>query len=81
MERHGPLPEAGDVLVSRVTATREYFLTVVPTADCVMRATANTAVKAGLELAQELDVDLWLTEDHIHFLKVAIFRAQRQRSN
>ena len=42
-------------------------MTIVPTSECVLRGIANSAVTAGLDLAQQLGVDLWLTEDHIHF--------------
>lgn len=79
MGRNGPGPEPGDLLVSRATATRDYLVTIVPTSECVLRGIANSAVTAGLDLAQQLGVDLWLTEDHIHFLRLAAFRPQQQR--
>jgi hypothetical protein len=72
-------PEPGDLLVSRGTATREYLVTIIPTSDCVLRGIANSAVTAGLDLAQQLGVDLWLTDDHIYFLRLAAFRSLRQR--
>ena len=53
-------------------------MTIVPTSECVLRGTANTAVMAGLDLAEQLGVDLWLSEDHIHFLRRAAFRPQQQ---
>ena len=56
-------PEQGDLLVSRATATREYLVTIVPTSECVLRGVATRALTAGLDLAQQLGVDLWLTED------------------
>ena len=70
-------PEPGDLLVSRTTATTEYLVVIIPTCDCVLRGLANSVVVAGLDLAQELGVDLWLTEDHIHFLRLAAFRSER----
>ena len=79
MGRNGPGPEPGDLLVSRATATRDYVVTIVPASECVLRGIANSAVTAGLDLAQQLGVDLWLTEDHIHFLRLATFRPQQQR--
>jgi hypothetical protein len=45
----------------------------------VLRGIANSAVTTGLDLAQQLGVDLWLTEDHIHFLRLATFRPRRHR--
>ena len=78
MGRNGPGPEQGDLLVSRATATREFLVTIVPTSEIVLRGIANSAVTAGLDLAEQLGVDLWLTEDHIHFLRLASFRPQRQ---
>ena len=79
MARNGPQPEPGDLLVSRSTATREFLVTIVPTSEIVLRGIANSAVTTGLDLAQQLGVDLWLTEDHIHFLRLAAFRPERQR--
>ena len=80
MGRSGPGPEPGDLLVSRATATREFLVTIVPTPDVVLRGIANSAVTTGLDLAQQLGVDLWLTEDHIHFLRLATFRPHGHRS-
>ena len=79
MGRNGPGPEPGDLLVSPATATREFLVTIVPTSDVVLRGVANSAVTTGLDLAQQLEVDLWLTEDHIHFLRLATFRSPRRR--
>jgi hypothetical protein len=79
MGRNGPGPEPGDLLVSRATATREFLVTIVPTSEIVLRGIANTAVTTGLDLAQQLGVDLWLTEDHVHFLRLATFRSPRSR--
>jgi hypothetical protein len=45
----------------------------------VLCGIANSAVTAGLDLAHQLGVDLWLTEDHVHFLRLAVFRPKQQR--
>ena len=65
----------GDVLVSNLTATVEYDVSIVGGAvDCTGVHYAP-AVARATTLAAERQVDAWLTEDHIHFLKIACCRA------
>jgi hypothetical protein len=63
-------PQTGDVLVSNVTATVEYDVSLVggPVVFTGMHYAA--AVARAHELATECRVAAWLTEDHTHFLKI-----------
>ena len=67
-------PQTGDVLVSNVTATVEYDVSIVggPVVfTCVHYAAAVARAQA---LATERRLDAWHTEDHTHFLKIAFCR-------
>lgn len=68
-------PRHGDVLVSNPTATVEHVIGIVPNAPHESRPTHDTAVDRARELAKELGVDAWLTEDHTHFMRIATNRA------
>jgi len=63
-------PRRGDVLVSNPTATRECVISIVPRRPHLTYPTHDAAVERGRELARELGVDAWLTEDHTHFMKI-----------
>ncbi len=64
------LPRPGDVLVSNPIATRECVVSIVPRPPHLTYPTHDAAVARGRELARELGVDAWLTEDHTHFMKI-----------
>ncbi|HEV8346324.1 MAG TPA: hypothetical protein VGQ16_07110 [Vicinamibacterales bacterium] len=74
-EEHEPprMPETGDVVVSNPSATVDYDVIVVPH-HAVLCARHDVAVAKGQELAERLGVDLWLTQDHTHFLRLASYR-------
>jgi hypothetical protein len=74
-EEHEPprMPEQGDVVVSNPSATVDYDVIVVPRHP-VLCARRDVAVAKGRDLAERLGVDLWLTQDHTHFLKLASYR-------
>lgn len=74
-EEYGParIPETGDVLVANTSATTEYDVSMVPN-HSHMCARHDMAVANGRELAERLGVDLWLTQDHTHFLRLASYR-------
>jgi hypothetical protein len=72
-----PFPEPGDLLVARPTASLEYELTRLPDSESVMRGRCARTITVGLQMAQSLCVDLWLTEDYIHFLRLAANRGLR----
>jgi hypothetical protein len=76
-ERHEPprIPRTGDVVVSNPSATVDYDVIVMPR-HAVLCARHDVAVAKGRELAERLGVDLWLTQDHTHFLKLASYREQ-----
>jgi hypothetical protein len=74
MRKREQLPQMGDVLISKPTASRDHDVCVIPDAETVVRGSHDVAVAGGRELAQRLGVDLWLTEDHIHFLRLATHR-------
>jgi len=68
-----PIPETGDVVISNPSATVDYDISVVPQQSC-LSARRDVAVAKGQELAEQLGVDLWLTQDHTHFLRLASYR-------
>jgi len=70
-----PLPETGDVVVSNPSATVDYEVSIVPNRSR-MSARHDVAVAKGQELAERLGVDLWLTQDHTHFLRLASYREE-----
>jgi hypothetical protein len=67
-------PQVGDVLVSNPTATLDHDLSIVPNTPHVICPTHDVAVARGHELARDLGVDVWLTEDHTHFIKLGSYR-------
>jgi hypothetical protein len=67
-------PQNGDVLVSKDTARVEHEVSIVPEARASMCPNHDEAIKEANKLAKERGVDAWLTEDHIHFVKVASHR-------
>ena len=67
-------PQTGDVLVCRRVAEKEHEISIVPKAPHMVGASHDWAVARGRELAERLRVDAWLSEDHIHFLKLASHR-------
>ena len=60
----------GDVLVSNLTATVEYDVSIVGGAVDSAGVHYAAAVARARTLAATRRVDAWLTEDHIHFLKI-----------
>lgn len=69
-------PRSGDVLISNRGATISHEVSVVGGSlfeSCPNRA---RALARGHQIAGEREVDLWLTEDHIHFMLLASYRAQ-----
>lgn len=40
----------------------------------VTHARHDLAISVGREAAQQLGVDLWMTDDHTHFLRLATYR-------
>ena len=68
------VPQNGDVLVSNRTATVEHEISIVPDRPDLVCRNHNTAVAKAHELGRARQVDVWLTEDHTHFLKLASYR-------
>jgi hypothetical protein len=71
------VPRPGDVLVSKPTATLEHDISIVPNPPHLSFATHDAAIQKARELAEDLRVDLWLSEDHIHFLRLASYGDSR----
>jgi hypothetical protein len=67
-------PQSGDILVSRSSGNVEHQIGVVPDAPLVSCPTHDRAVTKACALAQERGVDAWLTEESIHFLRLASYR-------
>lgn len=67
-------PKTGDVLVSNLTATVEYDVSIVGGPVDSTGAHYTAAVGRAKTLAAERRVDAWLTEDHIHFLRIPFCR-------
>jgi hypothetical protein len=72
-------PRQGDVLVSKPTATVEHEISIVPEQPHIVCPTHDSAVAKAYELAEALQVDAWLTEDHTHFMRIASGRAATAR--
>ena len=70
------IPQTGDVLVSKSSARVEHDVSIVPAEPVLVCPTHDTAVEKARELARDRRVDAWLTEDHVHFLKLATYRAR-----
>lgn len=67
-------PQNGDILVSKDSARVEHEVSIVPAATASVCPNHDAAVRQARELAKERCVDAWLTEDHIHFVRVASHR-------
>lgn len=77
--REPAVPLQGDVLVSNPTATIEHEIGIVPEKPHIFCPTHDTAVAKARELAETLQVDAWLTEDHTHFMRIASCRSAMAR--
>lgn len=67
-------PQAGDVLVSNLTATVEYDVSIIGGPVVFTGVHYAVAVAQAQQLAAARRIDAWLTEDHTHFLKIAFCR-------
>jgi hypothetical protein len=75
-------PQPGDILVSRSSGNVEHQISVVPQLPQESCPTHASAVGKASALARERGVDAWLTEDLIHFMRLASYRtepAQQER--
>jgi hypothetical protein len=68
------MPQPRDVLVSNRSASLEHDVSIVPEPPHLMCGNRQAALARGRELAETLRVDLWLTEDHTHFMLIASHR-------
>jgi hypothetical protein len=68
------LPQDGDVLVARAGATGQYSVAVVPEHPHLQYERRSRAMEGAWRLARDRAVDAWLTEDLIHFGRLAHFR-------
>lgn len=68
------LPQDGDILVSNPTATVEHEISIVPRRPHITCANHDQGVAEGRQLAKELEVNAWLTEDNRHFMLVGTYR-------
>jgi hypothetical protein len=69
------IPKPGDVLITKRLAVVERHISIVPHAPHVTCPTHDEALAAACALAEETHTDAWLTEDRIHFLKLASHRS------
>jgi hypothetical protein len=67
-------PQDGDILVSKPTASVEHQICIIPRPPHITCANHDRAVARGHQLAEQLNVDLWLTEDNRHFMRLATYR-------
>jgi hypothetical protein len=67
-------PQTGDILVSNRSATTDHDVSVVPERPQFVCPNHHTAVEKAHELAKARAVDVWLTEDHTHFMKLGTYR-------
>jgi hypothetical protein len=71
-----PLPQPGDVLVSRCSARSDvYAISVIPGPSRVVVGVHDQAVETVRRVAQLHAVDGWYTCDHTHFVCVARHRS------
>ena len=68
------VPQDGDVLVARASATGQYSVAIVPEKPHLSYERRLRAVEGARVLAHDRTVDAWLTEDLIHFMRMAHFR-------
>ena len=68
------IPVPGDVLISNPTATVEHCVTIVPGAETILSTNHDRAIARAHEIGRDRHVDVWLTEDHTHFLKLGSYR-------
>jgi hypothetical protein len=68
------VPQDGDVLASRSCATGQYNVAVVPERPHLTQKRRLLALEMARLLARDRAVDAWLTEDLIHFMRLARFR-------
>jgi hypothetical protein len=73
-------PQTGDVLVSNPTATIEHCVTIVGESFVETCPNHDSALTKARELARSRHVDVWLTEDHTHFLKIVSYRRNNGRT-
>jgi len=71
-------PRSGDVLVSKVTARVEYEVTDGTARLVSAHPNQASGMARAVELAKERKVDAWLTQDHIHFVKISSQRVESQ---
>lgn len=62
------------MLASKVAASVEYLVTVLPGRSGKLCPNHRTAVIESTELARARCVDAWVSEDHAHFVQIASFR-------
>jgi hypothetical protein len=74
------LPQAGDILVSNRSATTDHDVSIVPNRAERVYPNHKAAVARAHELAQARQVDVWLTADHTHFLKLGSYRREAVRA-
>lgn len=67
-------PRPTDMLVSIRSATTDHEVSVVPARATLVFPNHDAAVAKAHELARQGHVDLWLTEDHTHFIKLGSYR-------
>ena len=67
-------PQPADILVSIRSATTDHEVSVVPADATLVFPNYIAAIAKARELAKERHVDLWVTEDHTHFMKLASYR-------
>ena len=68
------IPEPGDVLITKRLAVVERDISIVPHAPHVPCPTHDEARAIACAVAEKMHTDAWLTEDRIHFLKLASHR-------
>jgi hypothetical protein len=70
------LPQVGDILVSNRSATTDHDVSIVSDRAAHVYPNHATAVARAHELAEARQVDVWLTEDHTHFLKLGSYKRE-----
>lgn len=67
--------QLGDIVVSNVSATTNYAITIVGERSQLQMMRHDQAIAHARALGEQRKVDVWLTEDRLHFMPLALHRS------
>ena len=72
------VPEPGDILISKRSASSVYELVCVPGPPQLVEYTYDAAVARACQIAERESVDVWHTLDQTHTVRIARYRTARE---